>query len=298
MNNRYSFSVPDEKRTRVIIDTDVRNEADDAFAVVHAMLSPKLDIAGFVAAHFGKDGSMEESYNELKKISEMIGFDEKLIFEGATQALKSGKTSSISRGAQLIIEEASKISDKKVYVLFLGPLTDLAEAYLSNPKIAKNIVAIWIGGGQYPDGGPEFNLQNDILAANIVFNSDIEVWQVPKDVYEMMPVSFAELQYKLTDCGKVGKYLLTQLLDHAQSDKAVKSAFRTGESWVLGDSPAVGLLLYEQRYDFTWTQAPFIGESMAYHFTTRNRPIRVYNSIDSRFILEDLYAKLHLNFSE
>ena len=57
------------------------------------------------------------------------------------------------------------------------------------PRIAKRLTVIWIGGGLYPDGGEEFNLGNDINAANVVFGSNMEVWQVPKNVYEMIPVT-------------------------------------------------------------------------------------------------------------
>ena len=38
-------------------------------------------------------------------------------------------------------------------------------------------------------GGPEFNLGNDVNAVNVVFGSTMPVWQVPKNVYEMMPVT-------------------------------------------------------------------------------------------------------------
>lgn len=58
----------------------------------------------------------------------------------------------------------------------------------------------------------------------------------------------------------------------------------------LGDSPAIGVLLCEYEGDYTWIEA----SDMAYIFTNKHRPIRVYHSIDSRFILEDLYAKLRL----
>ena len=40
-------------RRRVIIDTDAKNEADDQYAIVHALLSPTLDVRGLVPAHFG-----------------------------------------------------------------------------------------------------------------------------------------------------------------------------------------------------------------------------------------------------
>jgi purine nucleosidase len=49
---------------RIIIDTDAKNEADDQYAIVHALLSPTLDVRGIVPAHFGtrkSSRSMEES---------------------------------------------------------------------------------------------------------------------------------------------------------------------------------------------------------------------------------------------
>ena len=45
----YNFPVPEEKMVRVITDTDLCNEADDPFAVVQALLSPKFDNVGVVA---------------------------------------------------------------------------------------------------------------------------------------------------------------------------------------------------------------------------------------------------------
>jgi len=63
---------------------------------------------------------------------------------------------------------------------------------------------------------------------------------------------------------------------------------------VLGDNPSVGLILYEHRFCFDWVQAPMITSEMAYVHTGLNRPIRVYNSIDPRLILEDMFAKIEL----
>ena len=48
----YDFRVPEQKRVRLIIHTDCKNEADDQFAVVHQLLTPKLDVRGILAAHF------------------------------------------------------------------------------------------------------------------------------------------------------------------------------------------------------------------------------------------------------
>ncbi|MFV0502437.1 MAG: nucleoside hydrolase [Lachnospirales bacterium] len=296
--DNYKFKVPTEKQVRVITNTDAKNEADDQFAIVQALLSPKFDNVGIIAAHFGNDRiekSMEASFKEIELILNKMNFNkEGLIYKGAPKALENKNTPINSQGAQLIINEAMKDDPRPLYVTFFGPLTDLASAYLIEPKIAKKLKAIWIGGGKYPNGGIEFNLGNDIHSANVVFSSDIELWQVPKNIYEMMGVSIAELEYRVEPHGEIGKYLFDQLIDHTFEDMPRKSNFRTGESWVLGDSPAVGLILYEDRFHFDYVPAPLITADMAYVHTGLNRPIRVYNSVDSRLILEDFYCKLAL----
>lgn len=294
----YAFEVPQEKIVRVITDTDVKNEADDPFAVVQTLLSPKLENVGLIAAHFGVDrvkDSMQQSYEELRIIlSKMKIEEEGLICKGAEHPMPDQETPVDSEGARLIIKEAMKEDSRPLFVTFMGPLTDIASAYLMEPAIAGRLTVIWIGGGSYPEGGPEFNLKNDIHAANVLFSSTIPVWQVPKDVYEMMPVSLAELEYRVNGKGEIGTYLFDQLIRHTKEEIPRKSAFRTGETWVLGDSPAVGLLLYEHRFCFAWKQAPLITRDMNYVSTGLNRPIRVYQSVDARLILEDFYAKLAL----
>lgn len=296
--DRYAFPVPPEKQVRLITDTDAKNEADDQFAVVQALLSPKMDNVGLIAAHFGTDRvpeSMQASYRELETILDKMQFSKTgMLYHGAPHAMENPTEPVASEGAELIVREAMKEDDRRLFVIFLGPLTDLASAYLLEPRIAGRLTAIWIGGGVYPDGGPEFNLGNDVNAANVVFSSPIELWQVPKNVYEMMAVSLAELQVRVRPCGEIGRYLFDQLVAHSQEEIPRKSDFRTGETWVLGDSPAVGLILYEHRFAYDLVPAPHILADRTYEQTEGNRPIRVYRSIDSRLILEDLYAKLRL----
>lgn len=293
----YAFEVPEEKIVRVLIDTDAKNEADDQFAIVQALLSPKLENKGFIAAHFGTrlPDSMERSYAELEKIFDLMGFEkEGMIFRGAERAIQDKAVPQVSEGARKIVEEAMKNDARPLYILFLGPLTDMASALLMEPRIAQRCTVIWIGGGRYPSGGIEFNLGNDIEAANVIFSSKVPVWQIPKNVYEMMAVSFAELELNVYPHGAIGKYLLEQMNEHAKEDIPRLSDFRSGETWVLGDSPAVGVLLYEHRFCFDWVQAPLITKDMTYVQTGLNRPIRVYREVDSHLILNDLYAKLAL----
>lgn len=184
----YNFPVPEEKMVRVITDTDLCNEADDPFAVVQALLSPKFDNVGVVAAHFGTrdPNGMQKSWQGLKDLTAQMQLTVPVL-HGAPHALPDAATPVPSEGAKLIIREAMKEDTRPLFVLLLGPLTDLASAYLQEPRIAGRLTAIWIGGAPYPVGGPEFNLGNDVNAVNVVFGSTMPVWQVPKNVYEMMP---------------------------------------------------------------------------------------------------------------
>ena len=52
--------------------------------------------------------------------------------------------------------------------------------------------------------------------------------------------------------------------------------------------------MFAHMYDYEWLQAPLITDNMTYVKNSQNRPIRVYNRVDNRFILEDFYAKLAL----
>ena len=68
MRNGLLFDVPDYKKIRVIIDTDAACEADDPFAIVQALLSPKLIVTGIIAEHFNETGSVKKSYDEIRRI--------------------------------------------------------------------------------------------------------------------------------------------------------------------------------------------------------------------------------------
>ena len=125
-------------RRRVIINTDAKNEADDQFAIVHALLSPSLEVRGLIAAHFGtsrSDRSMEESREEIDLLLELLGLEQQVtVANGALTGINDEQTPRDSAGAQLIIAESKLASpEDPLFVAFLGPLTDMASAILLDP---------------------------------------------------------------------------------------------------------------------------------------------------------------------
>ncbi len=291
------FNIPEEKKVRVILDTDAKNEVDDQFAIVQAVLSESFCMRGIIGAHFGNEKSkqsMEDSYNEINKVLSLMEREDISVFRGAEKALESEHIPIESEGAKVIIEEAMKEDERPLYIAFLGPLTDMASALLMKPEIAKkNITVIWIGGRDWPAGGWEYNLKNDVCAANVVFKSEVQLWQVPRNVYRMLPVTNAELWTRVRPYGKIGKYLAENVVEFNNEWTSRPREFR-----ILGDSPAVGIIIFNDCGEWEWKPAPEFNGHMNYVHNGKNRPIKVYKNIDARFILEDLYAKLKLAAEE
>jgi purine nucleosidase len=283
-------------RRRVIIDTDAKNEADDQFAIVHALLSPSLEVGVLIAAHFGtsrSDRSMEESREEIDLLLDLMGLEQQVtVANGAPTGIPDEQTPRDSAGAQLIIAE-SKLSstEEPLFVAFLGPLTDMASAILLDPSlIDRDVVVIWIGGVGYGGvetyPGVEFNLRNDIAAANVVYDSGITVWQVPSNVYSQVSVSYAELEEKIRGTSKLADYLIDQTVEWNRTYWPEPI-----ESRSLGDSPAISLLLYPRGGNFRNVPAPRFGQE-GHYLPGSGHPIRVVESVDVRFLLGDMFAKI------
>ena len=303
----YEYTVPENKKVRVIVHTDCKNEADDQYAVAHHLMTPRFDVKGLVAGHFWKNpqqygelGTAQASYDEIIKVMDLMGLkDQYPVKLGAPRGLEDEKTPIDSEGARLIIEEALKDDKRTLYIACLGAVTDVASALLMKPEIADRMTVIWIGGGDYPKGGFEFNLMMDIHAVNVIFSSKVPVWQVPMSLYKVMAVSLAELQLKVRPCGEIGKYLFEQMVDFNHVAAKYDMAWPHGEIWGLGDQGTIAVLMEElEKVSYDLVPAPRIAEDMTYIHGQNNREIRVYNYLDARLTLEDFFAKLQLNFGK
>ena len=51
-------------------------------------------------------------------------------------------------------------------------------------------------------------------------------------------------------------------------------------------------MMYPECGEFEWVPGPEYNDDMSYAHTGRNRPIKLYQNVDQRFILEDMFAKL------
>ena len=307
-------------RVKVLVDNDLCGDGDGLFHLVHQLLCSSSDVRGIVGAHVGARSqawgqssgeaaarnNAEISVSRAQEILEMLGKAGTIpVRTGAPGPMADSKTPIESEGAKFIVEEARKATpERPLYLLFGGPLTDIASAWLMDPSISKTVILLWIGGQEYPFGHPfppeylrgnnlvEYNLRLDVKAAQTVFNqSDLTVWQIPRDVYRQSLYSMAELDDKIAPLGKVGAYLSGKLGGFA----------RSADTYVLGDSPLCLISTLTTTFEpgaagcfFETTAAPYITDEGLYDFTRAGREIIVYKSIDTRLLFGDMESRIRL----
>lgn len=298
-------------RTRVIVDNDFGGDCDGLFALAHHLCSPSVEVRGVIGSHnhpngfYGYPGSSEHACALAHELLGAMGLDGDVpVYQGANERVGDSDSPVASAAAKFIVREAMRDDVQSPLFIACGAgLTDLANAYRIEPQIERRLRLVWIGGPEHegvakpPPGAHavEYNLSIDLKAAQVVFNeSEIPVWQVPRDAYRQALVSHAELRHRMPPSGRLSGYL------HARLEDLMKRADHSlGEAYVLGDSPLVLLTALQSAWEvdpsssrYIDMPAPRITDSGQYEPNPDGRPIRVYTQIDNRLTFEDFYAKV------
>ncbi|NNV54603.1 nucleoside hydrolase [Limnovirga soli] len=304
-------------RMRIIIDNDFGGDPDGLFELVQHLLSPSVEIRAIIGSHLkvgdGFDPSKETATNAKKKAEEVLNImqlgKQIPVYQGANMALANDSTAQPSDAANAIIKEAMRDDTKQpLYVVCGAGLTDLASAFLLEPKIAGRLTLIWIGGPEYaalatpPPGytSLEYNLGIDLNAGQVIFNtSTIPIWQIPRNAYRQVMMPYSSLLLKVKTQGKIGEYLASNI--ERVMKMGLKYNFNVGETYILGDSPLVLLTALQSSFEadpsssnYVLRPSPVINNQGLYEVNHKGRNIRVYTQLDTHLLLDDLYAKLAL----
>ncbi len=315
---RSAWSVAaDAKRIRVICDNDYAGDPDGLVQLAHHLLSPTVDIVGIIGTHLAVGDHWGSQHEDVplaaaqiaRKVARLCKRDEVKIVTGARGHMVDHRDPLDSDGIQLIIEEAMRDDvDTPLYVVCGASLTEIACAWLIEPRIAERLTVVWIGGHEHPGapvapGAPdmEYNLNIDRISGQVVFNdSNLNIWQFPRDAYRQALASRAELELRMhRRGGKLGRFLFARLGAVAANVSGFGMVAR--ETYVLGDSPLVLATALQSMFESEpaschWDErrCPFINDEGLYVDNPDGRPLRVFTHIDNRLWLEDLFAKLEL----
>lgn len=303
------------QRARVIIDNDFSGDPDGLVQLAQHLLSPSVEIVGIIGTRLnpkftgpGVD-TAAAAVEAAVETARLCGRADVPIVKGLAAGLTDHATGVDGLGVRLIIDEAMRDDERPLYICCGASLTEIASAYLLEPKIADRLTLVWIGGPEHhvaPPPGPaevEYNLSVDIVAGQVVFDSPMRIWQFPRDVYRNVLATRSELRVRMAKHGALGAHLYERLGSATQ--RLARFGIKPGEAFALGDSPLVTATVLQTVFqpDATsclWTEVPCprIGDDGNYVANPAGRPLRVCTLHDNRGMLEDLYAKLEIHAKE
>lgn len=191
---------------KIIIDTDPGQ--DDAVAILLALGSPEdIEVLGITAV--AGNVPLPLTQKNALIICELAGRVDVKVYAGCNAPLKRklvtaehvhGKTGldgpvladpvmllQPGHAVDFIIETLRREAAGTVTLCPLGPLTNIAEAFLKAPDVVGRVQQIVLMGGAYFEVGnitpaAEFNIYVDPEAADIVFKSGVDLVVMPLDV--------------------------------------------------------------------------------------------------------------------
>jgi purine nucleosidase len=199
---------------RVILDTDIGTNVDDALALTLALLVDQVKIDGITTVYgdvllraaiaqkylnlAGPRGEAVQVFPGcdspllgLEVEDPFLGHEGKGIMTDAEMKERPWEDSaSLLHGADFIVEMVEANPDE-INLVAIGPLTNIALAFIKKPSIAKKIKNLFIMGGCISPGRVvngrflsymEYNVSRDPEAARIVFSSGAPILLVPTDI--------------------------------------------------------------------------------------------------------------------
>jgi purine nucleosidase len=274
---------------RVVHDTDTYNEVDDQFALAHLLMSPdriKLEAvyaAPFFLPHCNNRSSsvadgMEKSYEEILRVLALVPTPQPpKVLRGSTEFISGADIAVESEAAADLVQRAKAVSGEKLYVLCTGAPTNVASALLLDPKIAENIVVVWLGGhAPYWPHTREFNLEQDITASRVLLDSNVPVTS-------HLITTVAELEQQLAPYSRLGAYL-TDIVRNYHGNPP-------GWSKNIWDISASAWMI-----DANWVKtdekpSPILKDDLTWQLDADRRRILIAREVDRDAIFADFFAK-------
>jgi purine nucleosidase len=185
---------------KIIIDTDIGDDVDDAFAVALALRSPELQILGITTTF----GDTETRAKLLDRLLGETGHSDIPVAAGAPTEVAGTFTqrayaegghfarASHPQAVEFILEQIRK-DPGQITLVAIGPLVNLGALIDRDQETFRKLHRVVLMGGSiarrygdlgyFPDRGPEpeWNIKNDIPSAQKLFASGVPIFMMPLD---------------------------------------------------------------------------------------------------------------------
>lgn len=234
------------KKQKIIIDTDPGH--DDALAIMLIVKSGLFDVLALTTV--AGNSTIQNVTRNATYILDLLGRRDIPVFAGKAKPLKRNLIqanvhgSSGLDGASLentqykVIHDADrqlirliKENPKEISLLAIGPLTNIARAFLKESKLPSLLKQIVIMGGAINVPGnknrvAEFNMFVDPEAADIVFKSKVKKILIPLDACNDIPLFMSDFaKLKGSKLYKSIKSMMKRFIAGIEKYEGTKGAF-------------------------------------------------------------------------
>jgi len=185
---------------KIIIDTDIGDDVDDAFALALAVKSPELEILGVTTTF----GDTEARAKIVDRFLREVGRGEIPVLAGKVTSTKNpmsqrrygdgGHFAKSSHGdaVEFLLEQTRKYPGE-ITLVAIGPLMNVGAAIDKDAATFRKLKRVVLMGGSirrgYGDLGytapvppmPEWNILNDVVSAQKLFAVGVPVFVMPLD---------------------------------------------------------------------------------------------------------------------
>jgi len=188
-------------REKIIIDTDIGDDIDDAFAVALALSSPEFEVLGFSASF----GDTETRAKMLDRMLGELGHSDIPVAMGTPVDVNRNaftqrryaeantfRRANHASSVDFVLDQARKYPHQ-VTLVAIGPLPNVGAMISKDPAAFRLLKKVVIMGGSIrtmtdPYGvaapiapHPEWNIKNDIAGAKKLFESGVPLQVLPLD---------------------------------------------------------------------------------------------------------------------
>ena len=212
-------------KEKIIIDTDIGDDIDDALAIALAINSPEIEVVAITTVY----KNAKARTRLAKKLLIMAGREDIPVYTGVSQPLINKVNESEIpnhylkdmddilvnediNGVDFIISSIMA-SEGDISLVPIGPLTNIAMAIMKKPEIKSKIKNIVLMGGAYYFHCNEYNIQCDPEAARVVFQSGVKIKAVGLDVTLKCQLTHEDIHRIQNQSKDVTKFL-SNLISH------------------------------------------------------------------------------------
>ncbi len=168
------------ERIRVILDTDANNELDDQHAIAYLLFNGHVfDVEGITVNRTRAGGDVHQHYAEAVRVVELCGLKDRIkVYRGADGSFDAIRPQLSKPGfdgdeaVDFIIQRAKAADNRRLVLLPVGKLTNIALALAKDPGIASKVRIVWLGSN-YPEPG-EYNQVNDEPSLNYILDTGVD----------------------------------------------------------------------------------------------------------------------------